>query len=101
MKSKRSKACDITQKVREIVGERDNYSCVICGRPGIPNLHYIPRSAGGLGIEQNVVCGCYECHHEYDNGKYRKEHGQKILEHLQTHYPDFKDEDRYYKKWEF
>ena len=24
---------------------------------------------GGLGIEQNVVTLCIQCHHDYDNGK--------------------------------
>lgn len=100
MKSKRSKACDISQKVREIVYERDSGICCICNvRQGAPNMHYIPRSNGGLGIEQNVCCGCVQCHHEYDNGNYRKEHGLKIKAHLDKHYPDFNDEDRFYNKW--
>ena len=56
MKTRRSKACDISQKVKQRVWERDNGCCVICGNNYnvMPNAHYIPRSKGGLGIEENV-----------------------------------------------
>ena len=37
--SKRSRACDITQSVKEIVWIRDNQSCIICGKLGNPNSH--------------------------------------------------------------
>ena len=30
MKSKRSKACEISQKVKEIVWNRDNHKCIYC-----------------------------------------------------------------------
>ncbi len=50
--SKRSKACDISPKVKKKVWERDNHCCIICGSPyAMPNAHYIARSQGGLGIE--------------------------------------------------
>ena len=47
MKSKRSKACEISQKVKEIVWNRDNHRCIYCGRyvPRVcANAHYIKRS---------------------------------------------------------
>ena len=50
--SKRSKACDISPKVKKKVWERDNHCCIICGSPyAMPNAHYISRAQGGLGIE--------------------------------------------------
>ena len=61
MKSKMSRATDISPKVRKEVRERDKY-CVICGKPGTDLMHYIPRSRGGLGIAMNLVLGCHECH---------------------------------------
>ena len=48
--SKRSKACDISPKVRQIVYDRDGGCCIICGKQGIPNAHYISRAHGGLGV---------------------------------------------------
>lgn len=43
--SKRSKACDISPKVKKKVWERDNHCCIICGSPyAMPNAHYIKRS---------------------------------------------------------
>ena len=47
MKSKRSKACEISQKVKEIVWERDNHKCISCGRyvpKTCANAHFIKRS---------------------------------------------------------
>lgn len=43
--NKRSKACDISQKVKKKVWERDNHRCIICGSPyAMPNAHYISRA---------------------------------------------------------
>jgi 5-methylcytosine-specific restriction endonuclease McrA len=92
-------AVDISQKVKDRVKERDGGRCVICGNPGLPNMHYIPRSEGGLGIEENVACGCPKCHHEYDNGGKRDEHGAKIEAHLRRHYPNWDRSKLYFNKW--
>ncbi len=101
MKHARSKACDIPPKVKQEVWERDGECCVICGSPyAMPNCHYKPRSAGGLGIPKNVVTACIKCHHEYDNGSKREEYGEKIREHLICCYPDWSEEEITYNKWE-
>lgn len=45
--SKRSKACEIPQKVKEKVWNRDNRSCIICGKyvdKSYANAHLIKRS---------------------------------------------------------
>ena len=99
MKSRRTKATSIPKKVREAVGERDSYTCIICGRAGIPNAHYIRRSQGGLGIEQNIVTLCYECHHRFDNGDKRQEYSDIIKAYLEKCYPGFGDEERVYDRW--
>jgi 5-methylcytosine-specific restriction endonuclease McrA len=103
LRSARTKACDISPKVRRAVGERDNWTCVICGKPGIPNAHYRPRSEGGLGIVENVVTLCCICHRLYDNGydkdvNIREKMGAKIREYLEERYPGFRDYDRIYHK---
>lgn len=100
--SKRSKACDISQKVKEIVWERDNHHCIKCGSPyAMPNAHYIARSHGGLGIEQNVVTLCFNCHHNYDNGKdkeLKEAIKAKIETHLRSKYDDWDNYTLTYKK---
>ena len=99
-KSKRAKATDISQKVKEIVWDRDNHQCIICGSPyAMPNAHYISRAQGGLGIEQNIVTLCQNCHHRYDNGDKRKEYGEWIRAYLMSKYPGWNESDLYYKKW--
>lgn len=100
MKSKRSKACDISVKVKAQVWERDGCCCIICGSPhAMPNMHYIRRSQGGLGIPQNVVTGCLECHNAFDNGDKRKEYGELIKSYLQSQYPDWDEEKLRYEKY--
>lgn len=43
--SKRSKACDIPQKVKDKVWARDDHKCILCDNPNaMPNAHYIRRS---------------------------------------------------------
>jgi len=99
--SKRAKACDIPPKVRRVVHERDSGLSIISGRPGIPNAHYIPRSAGGLGIEQNIVTLTLEEHHDYDNGGKRKEYGEKIREYLMSKYPGWDESKLIYRRYDY
>lgn len=98
-RSKRSRACEIPPQVKEIVGARDFGRCIICKRPGYPNAHYIARSHGGLGIEENVVTLCPECHMAFDNGQKRREYGEKIRGYLKSRYPNWNEEDLKYDKW--
>lgn len=99
MKSKRTKAVDITQKTKQIVWERDNNCCVVCGSPyAMPNAHYLPRSKSGLGIEKNVVTLCFMCHHKYDQTTEREQYKEFIKNYLQSKYEDWNEEDLVYKK---
>lgn len=108
MKTKRGKATDIPMSVKKKVFERDNGCCVVCGNNYnvMPNAHYIRRSKGGLGIEQNVFTACTEltenkCHRKYDFGT-REEQEKieyKIKKYLQSKYEDWNEDDLVYKKW--
>jgi len=70
---KRKHYTNTSKEVRLEVWERDNRHCIICGRPSMLTFaHLIGRSQGGLGIKENVVTLCAECHHELDNGKNRE-----------------------------
>lgn len=109
MKSKRSKACDIPQQVKFKVFLRDNGCCVICGNSQnvMPNAHFIPRSDGGLGIEENIVTLCTDltknkCHSRFDKGtkEERESCRGKIKRYLKSKYPNWKEENLIYKKGE-
>ena len=105
MKSKRTKALDIPQKVKNEVWERDGGQCVICKtyKNVMPNAHYISRANGGLGIAKNIVtlCTMGGCHYKYDFGtaEQREIIRQKIKEYLQSKYSDWNEEDLVYKKY--
>ena len=87
--SKRSRACEISQKTKEEVWNRDNQQCIICEK-WVPktyaNAHFIPRSAGGLGIEENIFTACEDCHREQDNGLNTKLYDLKAEKHLKGIY---------------
>lgn len=108
MKTKRSKATDISMAVKKKVWERDRGCCVVCGNTYnvMPNAHFISRSKGGLGIEENVVTLCTimtknKCHYKYDNGT-KEEHEyiyNKIKKYLMSKYDYWNEELLHYKKW--
>lgn len=101
-KSKRATATDIPREVKQRVYERDGGRCVICGKHGIPNAHYIRRSQGGLGIEQNIVTLCPDCHFKFDNGFYREQIGLAIREYLKYYYGfSWNEKDLFYNKWKY
>lgn len=98
--SKMSKACDITPAVKRKVWDRDGGCCIICGNPNAsPNAHYIRRSQGGLGVEQNVVTLCYKCHNALDNGDKRQEYGNMIEGYLKSCYRNWNPDKLIYRKW--
>ena len=98
IKSKMTKACDISKAVKDKVWERDGHRCIICGNhQAMPNSHYIKRSQGGLGIEENITTMCLTCHNAFD-GTGRKHLLPRVKEYLKNHYPEWDEEKLYYKK---
>ena len=101
--SKRSKACEISQKTKLIVWERDNHKCIICKRyvpVSCANAHFIKRSQGGLGIEQNIVTLCLNCHYEEDFGQNTKLYEEQIKNYLKDYYgSNWSISDLIYKKY--
>ena len=99
-KTKRSKACDIPQAVKEKVWFRDDCRCIICGNAqAMPNAHYISRAHGGLGIPENIVTLCCSCHFKYDNTIARPILGAYIKNYLQGIYgADWDEKKLTYKK---
>ena len=98
---------DISPSVRRIVQERDSFEgtpcCVKCGRSdGIQIAHYISRGRGGMGIPENLVCLCYECHMMADNGsdieKSREIRGY-MREYLKAYYPGWDEKSLVFRRW--
>jgi len=101
---KQSNATDITPKIRVEILERDKY-CVSCGSPSMLTIAhvFVNRSAGGLGIKENLAVLCMSCHHHYDNGL---QYDQEIVRaKVQTYmyglygFPDL-NKLKYYKGYE-
>lgn len=63
-------------------------------------MHYIPRSAGGLGIPQNGAIGCQFHHNMLDNGNQgkRKEMLEIFKQYLQELYPEWNEDELVYRK---
>lgn len=101
--SKRSNACAISLKTKEIVWKRDNHRCIYCKKHvsiTFANAHYIKRSQGGLGIEENVVTLCPECHYQEDFGQNTKYYEQYIENYLKGIYgANWSKEKLIYKKY--
>lgn len=106
----RTKSLGITMAVKEAVAERDSFDgcpcCLLCGRPApvnnrlaFSNAHYISRSQGGLGIEENIVTLCPNCHiNRYDQGEERAQIRAFLRNYLIEHYPNWNEENLIYKK---
>lgn len=97
--NRRTKELTISKKVKMTVWERDRHRCILCGSPSaMPSAHYISRAKGGLGIEQNIVTLCFNCHRRLDQTTERKELLLKVKRYLNRFYPGFDDEKRIYHK---
>lgn len=107
----RTKALGITIRVKEEVADRDSFDgytcCILCGTPAptynrlaFSCAHYINRAQGGKGVEQNILSLCPECHHRYDQTTDRAMLKPFFARYLKEHYPDWDEENLYYKKGE-
>ena len=104
MKHRQTKSTDIPKEVKDKVFLRDGGACVWCGRRGayvMPEAHFIPRSKGGLGVEENVLTLCrYVCHEQYDHGdrNIRDNMRERFREYLKEHYPAWDETKLIYHK---
>ena len=98
--SKRAKALSIARETKRAVYHRDQGLCVMCGNPGKPEAHFIPRSKGGLGIPQNILTLCPTCHRKFDQGRRTEREGMReyFREYLQSKYTDWNEDNLIYHK---
>ena len=106
---KDTKARDFSKKVKMAISERDSIDgwpcCVYCGLAAPAplawsNAHFIARSQGGLGIPENGLTLCPECHRRYDQTTDRAEMRKFFREYLRMHYYDWNEDDLIYRKGE-
>lgn len=95
---KQTKATSIPASVKEAVMERDGGYCIVCGRPGRPWCHYIPRSHGGLGIAENIITLCDICHTRYDQSAERAALKEVLANYLRSKYPGWDETNLVYRK---
>ena len=103
MKHKQTNATDIPESVKQNVFERDEGRCVWCGRSGgyvLPEAHFIARSRGGLGVEENILTLCRPCHENYDHGDLRQRQlmRDRFREYLKHYYPEWDESKLIYHK---
>lgn len=99
--TKRTKELGIKKSIKMKVWERDNHRCIFCGRLVnwyYANSHFIKRSQGGLGIEENILTNCENCHHLFDDTIKRNEMFDYAYHYLEMKYPNWHDIDLTYKK---
>ena len=102
MKSKRTKALEIPKAIKLKVWERDQHKCIFCQRPvsyQLANSHFIKRSHGGLGIEENIMTNCLDCHHKFDDTIQRKEMLIYAENYLKSKYQNWNKEKLIYKRY--
>lgn len=111
-RQKQTRRHDFTPAMRRRIEDRD-MGCIFCrmgyhmpandyfGTHIFSIMHYIPRSQGGLGIEQNAAVGCQYHHNMLDNDNKgrRAEMLEKFKDYLQRVYPGWNEEDLIYNKW--
>lgn len=57
----------------------------------MPNAHVISRASGGLGVEQNIVTACLNCHRLMDQSPQRKMYISIANDYLDSIYGERKD----------
>ena len=104
-RKKQTRKHDFTPSMRRHIEERDmGYHMPendYFGTHMFSIMHYIPRSQGGLGIEQNAAVGCIYHHNLMDNGNkgLRPEMMKIMKEYLERIYPEWNEEKLTYSKW--
>lgn len=109
---KRTKATAISAKVRARIRERDG-GCIFCKMQDIREqpdkaayalgrleiMHFVNRSQGGLGIEENLAVGCTYHHSIMDNSAGGYKLRERMEEYLRGIYPNWDETQKTYSKW--
>ena len=104
---KDTKARDFDRKAKVAISQRDSIDgwpcCVFCGLAAPSelawsNAHFISRAQGGLGIPENGLTLCPECHRQYDQSIARAEMREYFREYLSELYDNWSEDALIYRK---
>ena len=91
----------ISPATKKTVLKRDFGRCVLCGSINAgPHCHFVRRSQGGLGTEENVWTGCQRCHEAFDSEATDGPLHARMRDYFKTLYPQWDESKLKYKKWE-
>jgi hypothetical protein len=105
---KDTKAQDFDRKAKIAISQRDSIDgwpcCVYCGAAApselaYSNAHFIARSQGGLGIEENGLTLCTICHKRYDQTTDRIKMREFFREYLKARYPEWDESKLYFRRY--
>lgn len=97
---KETKATAIPTEVKSVVFRRDRRQCVICGSfAGGPHCHFIRRSQGGMGVEENIWTGCDTCHKAFDSEATTGPLHEEVRAYLKWRYPGWDESKLIYHKY--
>lgn len=106
---KDTKARSIPKAVKQAVAKRDSFDghpcCIYCGTPAPPEnptafscAHFASRAHLGLGTERNILTLCPGCHRRYDQTTDREKMRSFFREYLKEKYPNWDENELYYRK---
>ena len=94
-----TKATSISAETKKKVWQRDFGRCVLCGSINSgPHCHFIRRSQGGLGIEENIWTGCQRCHESFDHEGTGGPLHERMRDYFRTLYPEWDEKNLVYRK---
>lgn len=113
--NKSTRKLQFSAKTKKKIVYRDQGECIYCSQEYHMEctssllyeikdiMHYVNKSAGGLGIEENGAVGCRYHHTLLDNGNkgLRAEMLEIFRDHLKSHYPDWDETKLRYQKYIF
>lgn len=104
---KDTKARDFSRAAKIEISLRDSIDgwpcCVNCGAAAPAplawsNAHFISRAQGGLGIPENGLTLCPECHRRYDQTTERPRLRVFFRDYLRRMYPEWDESKLIYRK---
>jgi 5-methylcytosine-specific restriction endonuclease McrA len=94
---------NVTRALRDIVLERENYTCALCCNPANDVHHVVPRAQGGRSNPQNLIAICRLCHAKLHHEEYlppelREELELAVITYMCDFYADDDTFDFFYPR---